>query len=156
MTRQVVNFEKVFSWAKFLTFEQGRIHCEIFLSEYFMKYLFHVNFTLYLNIKFQLNCLFSAFMKYFSEKKAKILFSEIFLQKKLPHVHQFYCFSCVIEKRLFVKMKSMYCSELYKSIYDIHRSSRSQKFFETDAFKNFSYFIGKNLCRSLFFITLHA
>ena len=38
---------------------KGRIHCEIFLSEYFMKYWFNVNFIAYLYIKFQLNCFFT-------------------------------------------------------------------------------------------------
>ena len=33
-------------------FLKGGIQCEIFLSEYFMKYLFNVNFTVCLNIKF--------------------------------------------------------------------------------------------------------
>ena len=60
---------------------KGKIHCEISLSEYFMKYLFNVNFTVYLNIKFQLKC-FSKLSWNISVKE--ISFNEILLQKKPP------------------------------------------------------------------------
>ena len=61
-----------------------------FFSEYFMKYYFNVDFTAYLNIKFQLNwfsmlSLNISVKEIFGFQKLKISFSEILFQKKPPH-----------------------------------------------------------------------
>ena len=69
---------------------KGRIQCEIFLAECFMKYFFNVNFTVYLHIKFQVNCFFKlswdiSVKEIFSFQKLKMSFSEILFQKKLPN-----------------------------------------------------------------------
>ena len=55
-----------------------------------MKYFFNVNFTVYLHIKFQVNCFFKlswdiSVKEIFSFQKLKMSFSEILFQKKLPN-----------------------------------------------------------------------
>ena len=69
---------------------KGRIYCESFLSNYFVKYYINVNVTVYLNIKFQLNCFFKlswniSMKKVLAFQKQKISSSEIVFQKRLPH-----------------------------------------------------------------------
>ena len=69
---------------------KGRIYCESFLSNYFVKYYINVNVTVYLNIKFQLNCFFKlswniSIKKVLAFQKQKISSSEIVFQKRLPH-----------------------------------------------------------------------
>ena len=61
-----------------------------FFSEYFMKYYFNVDFTAYLNIKFQLNWFSKLLLnisvkEIFGFQKLKISFSEILFQKKPLH-----------------------------------------------------------------------
>ena len=61
-----------------------------FFSEYFMKYYFNVDFTAYLNIKFQLNWFSKLLLnisvkEIFGFQKLKISFSEILFQKKPSH-----------------------------------------------------------------------
>ena len=61
-----------------------------FFSEYFMKYYFNVDFTAYLNIKFQLNWFSKLLLnisvkEIFGFQKLKISFSEILFPKKPPH-----------------------------------------------------------------------
>ena len=56
----------------------------------FMNTNLNINFTVYLYIKFQLKCLTLSWnisvKEIFSFQKLKILFSEILLQRKPPHV----------------------------------------------------------------------
>ena len=66
---------------------KGKIHSEISLSEYFIKYSFNVDLIVYLNIKFQLNgfsklSLNISVKDTFGFQKLNISFSEILFQKK--------------------------------------------------------------------------
>ena len=57
LTKQYLIFSNCFP-RQMVKYVNGRTHCQIFLSECFMKYYFNVSLTVCLNIKFQLNCFF--------------------------------------------------------------------------------------------------
>ena len=69
-----------------------------------------------------------------SLQKLKNSFGKHFFKRNRLTRHWLICFNCVIKKKLFVKMKNVYCTELQKSIYNQVINTRKQSF--TDVLQN--------------------
>ena len=110
---------------------KGRTHCEIFLSECFMKYYFNVSLTVCLNIKFQLNCFFKLLWNILRQGYTMKFFFQRILKKygfrgiswNVKFVSKFHCVcfpsirNCVFREKISSDSNNLITLILIKNIY---------------------------------------